>query len=96
MKSSALVKLVAFSLASTTVCISVYADEGKKKGADLSRAQGTVNSIREADTPQVQRSSGTVNAEEIARRENERERQRQAEESRRRQLDRQNVPPPAR
>jgi hypothetical protein len=71
----------------------VYAQE--RRGADLSRANDTVNRIREPDANQVRRSTGTPTAEEIARRENERERQRQAEESRRRQLDRHSVPAPS-
>lgn len=72
-----------------------YAQE-KKGNLDLRRAQETVDRIRQAEPPQVQRSTGTPTADEIARRENERERQRQAEESRRRQIDRGNVPPPGR
>lgn len=74
--------------------VAAWAADNDKNKTDLNRARDTVDRIRQPDPPRV--SSGTTNAADIARRENDRERQRQAERSRRLQLDKHNVPPPGR
>lgn len=74
--------------------IAAWAADNDKNKTNLNRARDTVDRIRQPDPPRV--SSGTTNAADIARRENDRERQRQAERSTRLQLDKHNVPPPGR
>ena len=83
--------MLLFAATALLALSTIFAADKDKK---VSKAQDTVDRIRQADPPRV--SSGTTNAAEIARRENARERQRQAEESRKRKLDRGNVPPASR
>jgi hypothetical protein len=85
-------RLIATFLA--VIALTAWGADSDKSKAGLDKARNTVDRIRQADPPRV--SSGTTSAGDIARRENAAERQRQAQESRRRHLDKHNVPPPGR
>lgn len=84
-------KLLAGAIALGCATTILAADSDKK----VSRARDTVDRVRLPDPPQVQPSTGTMTAAEIAQRENALEQQRQREQAQRRgPIDRGNVPSP--
>lgn len=84
-------KLFAGAIALICATTILAADNDKK----VSKARDTVDRVRLPDPPQVQSSTGTTSAADIARRENALEQQRQREQARRRgPVDRGNVPSP--
>ncbi len=86
-----------YATVATLVCVTAaFAVDNEKKKPKLDKAQNTVDRIRQADSPQVQTSTGTTSAADIARRENAAEQQRQREASKRRKLDQGGVPSPTR